>query len=87
MGDDSLDVHFTIVENHKVYVRNILISGNERTRENVIRRELTIFPGDEFNRQRLIRSQQDIWLMNYFANVVPDVLPVDEDEVDLENYS
>jgi len=84
VGVDSLDVHFTIVENHKVYVRNILISGNERTRENVIRRELTIFPGDEFNRQRLIRSQQDIWLMNYFSNVIPDVLPVDEDEVDLE---
>jgi outer membrane protein insertion porin family len=84
VGADSLDVHFTIVENHKVYVRNILISGNERTRENVIRRELTIFPGDEFNRQRLIRSQQDIWLMNYFSNVIPDVLPVDEDEVDLE---
>jgi outer membrane protein insertion porin family len=84
VGEDSLDVHFTIVENHKVYVRNILISGNDVTRENVIRRELTVFPGDEFNRQRLIRSQQDIWLLNYFANVVPDVIPVDEDEVDLE---
>ncbi len=84
VGKDSLDVHFSIVENHKVFVRNIYISGNDRTRENVIRRELTIFPGDVFNRQRLIRSQRDIWLLNYFGNVVPDVIPVDEDEVDLD---
>ncbi|MFQ6605013.1 MAG: outer membrane protein assembly factor BamA [Fidelibacterota bacterium] len=84
VGDDSLDVHFAITENHKVYVRNIYISGNTKTRENVIRREMKLYPGDVFNREKLIRSQREIWILNYFSNVVPDVLPVDEDEVDLE---
>ncbi len=84
VGNDSLDVHFSIVENHKVYVRNIYISGNTKTRENVIRREMKIYPGDVFNRDKLIRSQREIWILNFFGNVVPDVLPVDEDEVDLE---
>ena len=46
VGKDSLDVHFRITENHKVFVRSILIGGNTKTRENVIRRELRIFPGD-----------------------------------------
>ncbi|NIA18655.1 MAG: outer membrane protein assembly factor BamA, partial [Simkaniaceae bacterium] len=84
VGEDSLDVHFSIVENHKVYVRNIFISGNTKTRENVIRREMKLYPGDVFNREKLIRSQREIWILNFFGNVTPDVLPVDEDEVDLE---
>ena len=83
VGKDSLDIHFQITENHKVYVRNIMIGGNTKTRENVIRRELRIFPGDVFSREKLIRSQQAVWMLNYFGNVIPDVVPVDEDQVDL----
>lgn len=83
-GEDSLDIHFVITENHKVYVRNINISGNTKTHENVIRRELKIYPGDIFNRGKLIRSQREVWILNYFSNVLPDVIPVDEDEIDLE---
>ncbi|MEE9572218.1 MAG: outer membrane protein assembly factor BamA, partial [Candidatus Neomarinimicrobiota bacterium] len=84
VGKDSIDVHFSVIENQKVYVRNINISGNTRTRENVIRRELKLYPGDVFSRQKLIRSQREVWILNYFGNVVPDVIPVDEDKVDLE---
>jgi outer membrane protein insertion porin family len=46
VGKDSLDVNFSIVENHKVYINQIAIIGNTRTRENVIRRQLRVFPGD-----------------------------------------
>ena len=84
VGMDSLNVHFRISENHKVFVRNIMIGGNTTTRENVIRRELRIFPGDVFSREKLIRSQQAAWMLNYFSNVVPDVVRVDEDQVDLD---
>ena len=51
----------------------------------VIRRELNIFPGDIFNREMLIRSQSNLARLNYFANVLPDVAPVDEDEVENQN--
>jgi len=84
VGEDSLDIHFPIVENHQIKVRNISIAGNDHTRENVIRRELNIYPGDIFNREMLIRSQRNLLRLNYFSNVVPDVAPADEDEVDLE---
>ena len=84
IGEDSIDIHFPIIENHQVSVRNISIIGNDHTRENVIRRELNIFPGDIFNREMLIRSQSNLARLNYFANVLPDVAPVDEDEIDLE---
>ena len=83
IGADSLDVAFHVVENQKVAVRFINVDGNERTRDYVIRRELRIFPGETFSYAKLGRSQRDIWILNYFENVEPNVLPVDDDEVDL----
>ncbi|MCH7731790.1 MAG: outer membrane protein assembly factor BamA [Candidatus Marinimicrobia bacterium] len=83
VGEDSLDVHFMIVENNQVSVRKIDIAGNTKTRENVIRRELKIMPGDIFNRELLMRSARELFILNYFADVVPDVIPVEDDEVDL----
>lgn len=81
---DTLDVKISIQENSKVYVRYINLVGNDRTRDFVIRRELRIFPGDVFNREALIRSQSDVFRLNYFGNVMPEIVPVDEENVDLE---
>jgi len=81
---DTLDVHIIIQENEKVYIRRVNIVGNDRTRDFVIRREIRAFPGDVFNREALIRSQSDIFRLNYFSNVVPDIVPVDDKHVDLE---
>lgn len=81
---DTLDVHIIIQENEKVHIRRVNIVGNDRTRDYVIRREMRAFPGDVFNREALIRSQSDIFRLNYFSNVVPDIVPVDDEHVDLE---
>ena len=83
VGEDSVDVVFNVAEGQKVSIRYINIAGNEKTRDYVIRRELRIDPGDTFSYERLGRSQRDVWILNFFENVEPDVLPVDEDEVDL----
>ena len=85
-GEDSLDVKFVFNEGNKVYVENIFISGNEKTRENVIRRELKLYPGDVFSRSKLMRSQRDIWILNYFDNVIPDVTPISDDKVNLDFF-
>ena len=39
VGKDSLDISFLFDEGNKVYIDQIYVSGNERTRENVIRRK------------------------------------------------
>jgi outer membrane protein insertion porin family len=83
-GKDSLDVKFVFNEGNKVFVENIFVSGNEKTRENVIRRELKLYPGDVFSRSKLMRSQRDIWILNYFDNVIPDVTPISDDKVNLD---
>jgi len=84
--DDRVDLHFMIHEGKQAYVNQIEITGNTKTKEKVIRRELRILPGDTFNRDLLQRSQRDVWMLNYFANVEPKVIPATtaEDKVDLE---
>lgn len=84
VGDDVVDIEFIIKENQKVFVRNINIYGNTKTKEKVIRREMKIFPGDVFSRSKLMRSQREIFILNYFANVIPNIRPVDDDEIDIE---
>ena len=84
VSEDEIDLHLSITENHQVSIGRINVVGNDRTHENVIRRELKVLPGDIFSREALIRSQREIFILNYFSNVVPDVIPVSEDEVDVE---
>ena len=80
---DTVDLTLEIAEMSPVHIRHINIVGNDKTKENVIRRELRIFPGDLFSRTALMRSQREVMILNYFGNVVPDVIPYDEDEIDL----
>lgn len=80
---DTLDIHFVIDEGEPVKIRQIHIAGNDRTKDRVIRRELRIRPGDVFSKELLMRSQRDLMVLNYFSNVVPNVLPVTEGEMDL----
>ncbi len=64
-------------------VRLINISGNTRTKEKVIRRELVIFPGERFRRSALVRSHREIYNLGFFEDVSVDFKnPTTEGEVD-----
>lgn len=79
-----VNLQFLVNEGSQALINKIRITGNTKTKEKVIRREMRIFPGDVFSKELLQRSQRDIWMLNYFANVEPKVQPVDQDKVDLE---
>ena len=83
VGENQLDIHFNIVEGNPVTIRKILIEDNTKTKEKVIRRELRMLPGDIFSKDALMRSQREIFILNYFSNVIPDVVPVNDKEIDL----
>ena len=84
VGDNQLDINFSIAEGSPVTVRKILIEDNTKTKEKVIRREIRMLPGDTFSRAMLMRSHRDVFILNYFSNVIPGVQPVNEKEVDIE---
>jgi outer membrane protein insertion porin family len=75
---DTIDYEIRIVEGPQARYKNITISGNERTKDYVIRRELSTLPGELFSRADLIRSQRELSNLQYFnqetinPNVVPD---------------
>lgn len=70
--DRTLDVEYVIEEGERAHIRRIDITGNNRTFENVIRRELTIYPGDMFQRSALMRSYRNIFYLNYFSDLAVD---------------
>ena len=84
INEDSLDVHFEIIENQIVHIRKIEINGNNKTHENVVLRELRVFPGEIFSRKKLMDSYRDIFMLNFFENVIPDVIPVGDNKIDIQ---
>lgn len=83
--DDSglVDVTFQVQEGAPSHVRNISITGNTRTKEKVVRRELAVRPGDLFRRSLIIRSRDDVFRLGFFQDVQPDFRPADSTDVDL----
>ena len=79
--NDSIDIEIRINEGPQATIRNIIIEGNDKTNEHVIRRELRTFPGDKFSRSDLIRSQREIANLGFFdpqeTRVEPIPNPVD----------
>jgi outer membrane protein insertion porin family len=86
VGTDSLDVTLQVHERNQFRVGRVFISGNTKTYEKVIRRELLTKPGDFFSRQLIIRSLRQLQQLNYFnpEKLKPDVRPVDDKTVELE---
>ncbi len=61
-----IDLNLLISENNPAYINEIKISGNDKTFENVIRRELEVYPGDKFILTDVQRGVRDIFQMGYF---------------------
>ena len=72
VNDSTLAMEFQIEEGERAHIRRVDIVGNTRTHDNVIRRELKIYPGDLFTRTSLMRSIRNAYYLNYFNNVIPD---------------
>lgn len=64
--NDSIDLEIRIFEGAQATVDQVVIKGNDRTHEHVLRRELRVRPGDKFSRSDLIRSQREIVALGFF---------------------
>ena len=82
-GERTAAVILTIKEGEMMRVRQINISGNEKTKDNVIRREIRVDEQDVINTPALKRSFQRLNNLNFFETV--EILPaqVGVDKVDL----
>jgi len=73
----QLGIVYAIEEGNQFKVGKISISGNQKTKEEVVRRELTIAPTDEYNTIKIRKSQARLKNLDYFEAV--DFMPVSSD--------
>ncbi|WP_010297508.1 outer membrane protein assembly factor BamA [Candidatus Odyssella thessalonicensis] len=65
----TVDVTFEIKEGPRVYIERIEIRGNDRTRDEVIRREIRLEEGDAYNSTFVRRAEQSLNDLGYFKKV------------------
>ncbi len=84
---DSIDLEIMIQEGSQARINNVTVSGNDRTNEHVIRREIHSRPGDLFNRSAVMRSIRELAQLGYFdaEAITPHIEPNEDDgTVDIE---
>ena len=84
--NDTIDHEIRIVEGPQATIGNVTISGNDKTKEYVIRRELRTIPGEKFSRQDIIRTQRELSQLGFFnpEKITPGVVPnADNGTVDI----
>lgn len=72
-----VNLNFVVSEGREYHVNNITITGNNFTKEKVIRRELLIHDGDPLDAARIEGSRNRLLGMGYFDQVDPLVLNSD----------
>ncbi len=67
-----VDIVFDIKKGQQVYFEKIIISGNTKTRDKVIRRQLRVYEQEQFSSTRLKRSIRNLYRLDYFEQVNVD---------------
>ena len=87
IDDETLEVELSYLINpgKKVYVRRINFTGNLKTNDNVLRREMRLMEGGELSNSKLNRSKVRLQRLAYIeqVNVSKDPVPGTEDLVDV----
>ncbi|MDD6209061.1 MAG: outer membrane protein assembly factor BamA [Bacteroidales bacterium] len=87
LGKDSVTLEIRITEGKQATINKVIINGNDRLYEDIVRRELRTKPGELFSKDALQRSAREIAQMGHFdpesmgVNPIPDP---DNGTVDIE---
>ncbi len=68
-GGNKVDLEFNFDEGRVSTVNRVNISGNTKTKDKVLRRELALTPGDTFNTKKMDASRERLNNLNYFSKV------------------
>ena len=69
MANRQIGLTYRVEEGTKSYLERVIISGNTRTKDKVIRRELAVSPGDLYNSVYAEASKKRLQNLNYFERV------------------
>ena len=75
VGKDSIDLEIRMYEGEQATINRITVSGNTKTNDHVVMRELYTLPGQLFSRADIIRSQQQLTALGFFDPETMNVIP------------
>ena len=81
--DNTVEVVFRITPGEKVKIRNVLIAGNTRTLDRIIRRELYLGPGDMYSLTDLTDSRNALGRLGFFEGQTIEEKRIDNKTMDL----
>ncbi|MFZ4769818.1 MAG: BamA/OMP85 family outer membrane protein, partial [Ferruginibacter sp.] len=84
--NDTIDFEIRMTEGPQATYGNITVSGNDKTKDYVILRELRTIPGEKFSRENIIRTQRELSQLGFFnpETITPNVVPnADKGTVDI----
>ncbi len=84
-GGTAVDVTYDVFEGDKFHIRQINFTGNEKTKEKVLRNEMAVQPGEVYNTPRIAASKRRLENTGYFQAV--DVLPSDTDRPEYKDIN
>ena len=64
--EPKIDITFDVIENERFFIEKVIITGNDKTKDNVIRRNLSFFPGERVDTQKIKISEQRLTSTGYF---------------------
>lgn len=79
----TVDVVYRIIPGKKVHIRNVVISGNNRTLDRVVRRELFLAPGDLYSATNLKDSRNALGRTGYFESNTIEEKRIDDETMDI----
>ena len=85
--DDSIDFEMRIYEGEQATINEVIITGNTKTNEHVIRREIRTKPGELFSKAEIIRTVRELAQLGHFdpEKIEPNPIPNPTDgTVDIE---
>jgi len=78
--NDTIDVQIRIYEGRQYRINRVIIKGNTKTNDRVVRREIRTKPGDLFSRSDIIRTQRELSQLGYFDPESFGINPVQNDQ-------
>uniref|UniRef100_UPI0040483428 outer membrane protein assembly factor BamA n=1 Tax=Aliarcobacter sp. TaxID=2321116 RepID=UPI0040483428 len=82
-ANSKVDIVFNVIPGKKVYINDVKISGNTRTLDRVVRRDVYLAPGDLYNLTDFKDSTNKLKRSRFFENVVIEEKRISEDKLDI----
>ncbi|WP_437399050.1 BamA/OMP85 family outer membrane protein [Flagellimonas lutimaris] len=73
--NDTIDFEIRIIEGKETFLDHVTVSGNDKTNDHVIYREIRTRPGQKYSKSNIVRTIRELGQLGFFdaEQIVPDI--------------